>query len=116
EHSDDPDDLMAPVLSASSVRAASSSIALPPSAFALPPSSVSDAVMEELGGDSDEEDSSDDASPLVTSQGGDQLAAVADRASEEATQAKVLRRSRLQRYERDADAWFAELAGEEAGQ
>ena len=72
--------------------------------------------MAELGGDSDEEASIDEPSPLVTCQDEEPLAAVADRASEESTQAKVLRRSRLQRYEREADAWFADLAAEEAGE
>lgn len=43
-------------------------------------------------------------------------AVAAVRPSDEATLAKVPRRSRLQRYEREQDAWFAELAAEEAGQ
>ena len=37
------------------------------------------------------------------------LAAAAVQAGEKATQAKIPRRSRLQRFERELDDWFAEV-------
>jgi len=125
EHSDDPDDLMASVLSLSP-RGTSSPVLSPspflphpsslisyPSSFIARPSSRADDVFAEWGDDSS---NSDSQSPLVAAKDGDLLAAATVRPSEEATQARVPRRSRLQRYERDLDAWFAELAVEEAGQ
>mgnify|MGYP006976516756 CR=1 FL=1 len=57
----------------------------------------------------------DGALQLAGSQDKDLLTAVAVPPSEEATQAKVPRRSRMQRYERELDEWFAELAAEEGG-
>jgi len=105
EHSDAPDDLMAPVLSPSSPRSSS---------LILHPSSRPDDVFAELGNDLDSQDNS--ATELLESRDEGLLVAAATRPSEEATQARIPRRSRLQRYERDLDAWFAELAAEEAGQ
>jgi hypothetical protein len=104
-HSNDADDLMAPVLAASPPRA--SSFILHPSSFISPPSSRLDAAFAELGDDG--------ALQLAGSQDKDLLTAVAVPPSEEATQAKVPRRSRMQRYERELDEWFAELAAEEGG-
>ena len=54
----------------------------------------------------------DGTAPLFESDGNEDLAAATVRLSEEATQTPVPRRSRLQRYERELDAWFAELAAE----
>jgi hypothetical protein len=44
------------------------------------------------------------------------LAAATARPSEETVPTRVARRGRMQRYEQDLDAWFAELAAEESGQ
>ena len=78
-------------------------------------SSSRDDLFADLGGDSDEEDRREaGTSTLLESRGDDLRAAAAVRSGEEATQAKVPRRSRMQRYERDLDAWFAELAVGEA--
>jgi len=114
EHSDDPDDLMAPVLSASPARAASSPFALDPSALTLPPSGTSDAVFADWGQDDLLEEEGDEAGQLqrLPSQSPDLLAAVLVQSGEDAEEAAVPRRSRLQRYERDLDAWFTELAAE----
>ncbi len=65
--------------------------------------------------DGTEQDSSEDgASELLASKDGELLAAATIRAGEEATQFRVPRRSRLQRYERKVDAWFTEQAAFEA--
>ena len=89
------------------------SFALQASSFTARPSSPRDDVFADLGDDSS---SSDDGSPLLASQDTDVLAAATVRSGEEATQAKVPRRSRLQRYERGLDDWFAQLAAEDVGQ
>jgi hypothetical protein len=70
------------------------------------PSSRVDDVFAGLGADGSE----DTSSALLASEEGGLLAVATSRPSEEATQARVPRRSRLQRYERELDAWFAELA------
>ncbi len=71
-------------------------------------------MFADLGDDSSSPDSQ---SPLVASQDTDLLAAATVRSGEEATQAKVPRRSRMQRYERELDEWFAQLAAaEDVGQ
>jgi len=113
EHSEDG--LMAPVLSARGSQAEADAplgqapwrSSVHPSSFIADPSSHRDDVFGQLGDDSSSEDSSTE---LLESQDEGLLVAAATRPSEEAAQAKVTRRSRLQ------DAWFAELAAEEAGQ
>jgi len=114
EHSDAG--LMAPVLSASPARAASSSFALHRFAFPLPPSATSDAVFADWGHDDLLEEEGDEAreSPCLPSQSPDLLAAVLVQSSEDAEETSLPRRSRLQRYERDLDAWFTELMAEES--
>ncbi|NLF69125.1 MAG: matrixin family metalloprotease, partial [Candidatus Anammoximicrobium sp.] len=92
--------LMAPVLAASPQRASSSIVH--PSSFILHPSSRVDDVFAELG--------DDDTTPLIASKNGDLLAGAAIRPSDEATQAKVPRRSRLLQFQGELDAWFADLA------
>jgi hypothetical protein len=57
-------------------------------------------------------DSAGGTSPLLESRGDDLLAVATARPGEEAAQARVPRRSRLQRYEREVDAWFDGLARE----
>jgi len=69
-------------------------------------------VFGQWGDDSRSEDS---ASRLLESNHKVALAAATVRSSGKATQARVARRSRLPRYERESDAWFAELASEDAG-
>jgi len=119
EHSDEG--LMAPVLSARGSRAeaveplgqAQWRSGVHPSTFNLHPSSLRDDAFAELGDDSGSEDR---LSALLESQDAGVLAAERVRSSDEATQARVPRRSRLERYERELDEWFAELAAEVAGQ
>jgi len=102
EHADEG--LMAPVLSAS---------ALHPSSFIPHPSSVRDDVFADLGGDADWQDRNEEtALALLESKDDGVLAAERVRSSDEAAQARVPRRSRLDRYERELDDWFAELAME----
>ncbi len=67
-------------------------------------------MFADLGGDSDSQDSADGASQRLASKDGGLLAVAAVKSGEEATQARVPRRSRMQRYERELDAWFAQLA------
>ena len=105
EHSDDPGDLMAPVLSARAVH---------PSPFILHPSASRAEAVEPLG-PAPWRTGRDDVFAELGGDGALQAAATV-RPSEEATQAKVARRSRLLRYERELDDWFAELAAEEGGQ
>jgi hypothetical protein len=125
EHSEDG--LMAPVLSASPLRPSSPISRLSTldsglwtvgsSAEAVKPLGQAewrigaDDVFADLGRDSDEELTS----LLLESKDQGPRAAAAVRSGEEATQARVPRRSRMQRYERDLDAWFAELAVEVEG-
>jgi autotransporter-associated beta strand protein len=136
EHSADEHDLMAPVLSArrswagSTAEVAPESLGLArlqtdlPSLALQPPfpihhsSSRADAVFAESGRDElTAQGDGADASPWFESwHNSERLAAATVRPSEEATQARVPRRSRLQRFERELDAWFAELEeGEDRG-
>ena len=87
-----------------------------PSSLTFDRSFPVDGVFADLGrDDGTEQDSSEDgASQLLASKDGERLAAATIRAGEEAAQARVPRRSRLQRYEREVDAWFAEQAAVEA--
>ena len=118
-HSDDPDDLMAPVLSVGRAggfptreplgRAewgwGTSSLVLHPSSFLSVPSAARDELFSNL---------SSDGSSWLESQDADQLLVVGAGMNEEAREAKVPRRSRLERYQRELDDWFAELAADEA--
>jgi len=115
EHTDSG--LMAPVLSASPRHPASR---LPDLASRIPdPSSRlpdlasrRDDVFADLGRDGSE----DDPLPLLESEGADEtLVAATVKSSDEAAQIRVPRRHRLERFEHDLDAWFAQLAlaGEE---
>jgi len=127
--------LMAPVLSASGLHpssfilhpSASSAKAVEPlgqaqwrsgvgpSSFILPPSSLRDDAFAELGrDDSTAEDGGREhvASALLESKDEELLAAARAESSRETPQAKVPRRSRLERFERELDDWFAELAME----
>jgi hypothetical protein len=128
EHSDDDHDLMAPVLSAGLGKHdglatkyeghSDSSFVLQPTSLALRPSRSSDDVFSNLGRDglTAQDDSTVGRLELVASQDQDLLAASSVLADEESTKTRVPRRSRMQRFERDLDAWFAELATEESGQ
>ena len=128
EHSDDDHDLMAPVLSGGSGKYeglstkyegySDSSFVVRPTSSALRPSRSSDDVFSNLGRDglTAQDDSAVGRSELLASQDQDLLAAASVLADEEAAKTRVPRRSRLQRFERDLDAWFAELATEESGQ
>ena len=109
EHSADADDLMAPVLRASPLR---------PSSFDPRPSSDPDDVFADLGrDDSEDADGGQDAAPsLLASREDKMLAAANVKPGEETPQMRVPRRSRLQRFERELDTWFAELAAEEGYQ
>jgi hypothetical protein len=116
EHSDDPDDLMAPVLEAGVIRAASGQDSYSPNLYlnlypnlprnpsnsrsVLPASSLRPSAAASLG-----QSAWQDAA--------DQLAAdlALDR-DEQASQTRVPRQSRLQRYERELDAWFGQLGAE----
>jgi len=122
EHSDDG--LMAPVLSTKyeglgseyEAPSRSSFVLQPsslfgPSSFDLGPSRRVDDAFAELGDESESQDSH--ASELLESKPDGLLAAVAVHSSEAAAQARVPRRSRLDRFERELDDWFAELAAEE---
>jgi len=126
EHSDDPNDLMAPVLSAGRIGGlptgpgrvqaewglGASSLLLPASSFLPDPLSRLDAAFADLGRAevSDEADSDDGAWPRLVSQDGDELPAATVRSAEEIAQAKVPRRSRMEQFERELDEWFAEYA------
>jgi len=102
--------LMAPVLSASPLPPASR---LPdPVSRILPPVSRLDGVFADLGRDAGE----DDRLPWLESEAGDEtLVAATVKSSDEAAQARIPRRHRLERFEHELDACFAELAlaGEE---
>lgn len=120
EHTDEG--LMAPTLAASPVRPsssvlASSSFILPPSSFLPHPSSRIDEAFADLGRDEGSQQTGQEnlASNLLGSRASDLLAAATIRSSGEAGQAWVPRRSRLERYERELDNWFAALAGEDEG-
>jgi hypothetical protein len=61
-------------------------------------------------------DSSEEATTELLPSADDGLLAVRTaKSGDEVTQARVPRRSRMERFERDLDAWFAELATEEVG-
>ena len=72
-------------------------------------------MFEALGrNDRTGDDSSEQTgSALLESADGGLLAARSAKSGEEATQARVPRRSRMDRFERELDEWFAELAAEE---
>ena len=125
EHSEDPHGLMAPVLGPGLPDAR----AFPASPAPAPHQSPAvipwrtewlldeNRVFAELTRDSGEENPGDDAiTASLLDPATDTLhAAQIAKSSEEASQARVPRRSRLERFERELDAWFAELAAEEAG-
>jgi hypothetical protein len=143
DHSDDDHDLMAPVLSASPLRAYSFDLR-PSSAkraeaveplgqaewrtgltpFMFGPSSRASGrssgvhdVFAQLDRESASLDGeSETVSTWLQSAADGLWAARATRSGEETTQARVPRRSRMPRFERELDAWFAELAAEESGQ
>jgi hypothetical protein len=132
EHSDDAHDLMAPVLSVSPLR--TSAFALRPSSmsgaeafepfgqaewrrgassFVLRPASPrEDDVFAEIGrnGGTAEDRGEEAVSELLASTDGGLLAARTAKSGEETFQARVPRRSQMQRFERELDTWFAELA------
>ena len=129
EHSDDADDLMAPVLAAgrtfqarepfgqAGLGSATSSLLAPSSFLSSRFSIAADAAFADWGRDGwvDEDGAEDGLAGRLSSQGVELLAAATVPAGEEAGQAKVARRSRLQRSERDLEGWFAELAAEHLG-
>jgi hypothetical protein len=89
---------------------------LPPS-FALRPSPARDGVFADLGRDDLAQDISEDGTAqLLEYKDWELLAAATVRPGAETTHARVPRRSRLQPYEPDLDAWFADLAAQEGGQ
>ena len=77
-------------------------------------------MFAELGRDDGAQDRREDGTSELLAWKDEGLpAAPAIRSSEEAPQARVPRRSRLQRFERELDEWFSELAAvveEETGQ
>jgi hypothetical protein len=74
-----------------------------------------DDAFADLGGDADWQDRNEETTlALLESQDDAVLAAERVRSSDEAAQARVPRRSWLQRCERERDAWFAELTNEDA--
>jgi len=106
-HSEDPDDLMAPVWSAGTLHPSSR---IPDLATRIPhPSSPVDAVF----GDRGREGGDESGAELLESRDTALLAAAVVRSSDEAAPARVPRRSGLQRYERELDDWFAQLAAVE---
>jgi hypothetical protein len=123
EHSDDERDLMAPVLAASPFgRPALDSplSTLDPSVVRRPWSVASgasraDDVFADLGRKERTAADSSNAAVLALLESVDDglLDARIARSSAEATQARVPRRSRMERFERELDTWFAKLAAEE---
>ncbi len=117
-HSEDAEDLMAPALWAGPGRAFSpvpnlGSLTPHPSSFIPHPSSPCDDLFADLGRDrTEEDDDADRTSPLLAVQEAEVFTAARIRPSEEATQARVPRRGRVPRYEREVDAWFDGLARE----
>ncbi len=105
EHTDSG--LMAPVLAASPLHP--SSLILPPSSFRPDPPSGRDDVFADLGRDAGE----DEALPWLASQAGEALLATAINQGDEAAQIRIPRRHRLERFEHDLDAWFAQLSAAE---
>jgi hypothetical protein len=75
-----------------------------------------DDVFADLARETAQDRGEDGMSTLLESQDQGLLAAATVKSGEEATQARVPRRSRLQRYERELDAWFSELAAEDGGE
>jgi len=112
EHTDSG--LMAPVLSASPRHPASR---VPDLASRVPDpvsrvpdlASRRDDVFADLGRDGGE----DDTLPLLASQAGEALLATAIQQGDEAAQIRVPRRHRLERFEHELDAWFAQLSAAE---
>jgi len=106
EHTDSG--LMAPVLSASPRHPASR---LPDLASRLPDlASRRDDVFADLGRDGSE----DDTLPLLEPEEGDEtLVAGTVKSSDEAAQIRIPRRHRLERFEHDLDAWFAQLSADD---
>jgi len=112
EHTDSG--LMAPVLSASPLSPASRlsdpASRLPDLVSRLPdPASRRDDVFAELGRDAGE----DAPLPLLDSQAGEALLAATVKSSDEAAQARIPRRHRLERFEHELDVWFAQLSAAE---
>ncbi len=83
----------------------------------LPPSATSDAVFADWGQDDLLEEEGDEAGQLqrLPSQSLEVLVAVLVQSGEDGEDATFPRRSRLQRYERGLDDWFAELAAGDEG-
>jgi len=109
--------LMAPVMSAGTRRLASSGSAeaVEPLGQAewrmgtsslIPASARVDGVFADLGRDS----SDDGILQLLSSENAELIAAATVKSGQERSQARVPRRSRMQRIERELDAWFAEWA------
>ena len=71
-----------------------------------------DEVFADLGrnGGTAEDRGEGDASELLESAETGLLAVRTAKSGEEATQARVPRRRRMERFERELDTWFAELA------
>jgi hypothetical protein len=120
EHSDDDHDLMAPVLAASPLgrpaldaplSTLDSSVVRRPWSVASGASSRADDVFADLG----QNGGAAGGSELLESGGGELLAELPLRSGERATEMKIPRRSRMERFERELDAWFAELAAVEDG-
>ena len=115
-HSDDPHDLMAPMLQVSAPYAGSvsghdSSSHLEPLSATFP--SLRDELFTRLLRD----DAEEPLAALAESSADDLLAARTAKPGGRAAEARVPRRSRMERYERELDAWFDLLAcedGEEA--
>ncbi len=111
EHRDDPDNLMAPVLGTGVRRSASRPMSDAPNLalnLALPLSNSlhtvlpSSARRPEAGAARGPAPSGDDVDRALGEWAGE--------AERETRQPRLLRRSRMQRLERELDAWFAELA------
>jgi len=105
EHTDSG--LMAPMLSASRLESSSWG--------ADPVSRIPDLAsrLDDVFADLERGGSEESGSLLLESQDTGVLAAATVRSSDEAVQARVPRRHRLERFERDLDTWFAQLAAAE---
>jgi hypothetical protein len=91
DHSDDPHDLMAPVLNASQSRTARS-LDLPNLSPNLSPKPAQPQKQ-----------------PSLLENAADLFAALALDDDKETGRTRISRRSRIERYERELDAWFAQL-------
>ena len=111
-HSDDDHDLMAPVLSASPLgrSALDSRLSTLDSSVAFGSSSRADDVFADQG-----ENGSARRRLGVAGVGGEACWPRRRHGRSRARQARVPRRSRMERFERELDAWFAELAAAEEG-